>query len=345
MAKPRPAQREVSLRDKVAFLSRPEAYPGGGEAVEVKETHMAVVFLVGDRVYKLKKPVEYAHRDCRRLAAREFLCREEVRLNRRLAPGVYLGVEPLGRDAGGRLALSVREAIVDWLVVMRRLPERLMLDVALAAGEVSPARIDAVAERLGAFYRGLVPEPLSADAYVAHFVREQARNRTVLADARFPRPRERALPVLERLDRLLDETPEMLGLRARDGRIREGHGDLRPEHLCLSDPPVVIDCLEFHRALRLVDPFDELCLLALECQRWGAAWIGERLLRHLGRALEEVPAPRLLAFYRAYRACLRARLALSHLLEAHPRDPGAWEPLALAYLALAEPAARRAMPG
>ncbi|XKE46552.1 hypothetical protein LG302_05270 [Halomonas organivorans] len=349
MAKPRregvdDGSGTVPLGDKVAHLSRPGAYPDFDGEVEVKETHMAFVFLVGERVYKLKKPVEYRHRDCHRLASREFLCREEVRLNRRLAPDVYLGVEPLGRDADGGLALSRHEGIVDWLVVMRRLPEDRLLDAAVTRGDVAPDRIDALADLLGRFYAGLVAEDLPPEAYIAHFVREQAKNREVMTDRRFAMPGDRVTAVLDRLDRLLDEDPEPLGRRAREGRIKEGHGDLRPEHVCLVEPPVVIDCLEFNRFLRLVDPFDELSLLALECERLGAAWIGERLRRRVARRLGDAPDPRVLAFYRAYRACLRARLALSHLLEPDPRDPEIWEPLARDYLALAEPAARRAMP-
>ncbi|WP_221766075.1 hypothetical protein [Halomonas nitroreducens] len=349
MAKPRHESSDngraaVPLRDKVAHLSRPQAYPDGEGEVEVKETHMAFVFLVGERVYKLKKPVEYRHRDCHRLASREFLCREEIRLNRRLAPDVYLGVEPLGRGAGGALALSSREGVVDWLVVMRRLPEDRLLDEALARGDVAPERIDALADLLGHFYAGLAAEDLTAEDYVARFVREQAKNREIMADRRFAMPGDRVATVLDRMDRLLDEAPDLVGRRVREGRIKEGHGDLRPEHVCLVEPPVVIDCLEFNRNLRLVDPFDELSLLALECERLGGAWIGERLFRRVGQALEDAPDPRVLAFYRAYRACLRARLSLSHLLEPHPRDAEAWEPLARDYLALAASAVRWAMP-
>ncbi|MDR9438830.1 MAG: hypothetical protein RI841_04925 [Halomonas sp.] len=334
------ATNDISLRDKVAFLSSPRVYVGFEGEVDVKETHMAWVFLTADRVYKLKKPVEYNHRDCHVLRDREFLCHEEVRLNRRLAPEVYLGVASLRLNSEGRLALNGEGEVVDWLVVMKRLPEHLMLDVALSQGTVTKARVTRVAERLSGFYQGLEPVEMSVETYLEHFKRELDRNREVIADSRFSLARDGVAPMLDRLDRLLVEEPELLGERARQGRIVEGHGDLRPEHVCLSEPPVVIDCLEFSRPLRLVDPFDELSFLGLECDRLGAAWIGELLVNECAQTLLDWPDRRLLAFYTAYRACLRARLSLAHLLEPDPRTPDKWEPQARDYLALGQQACR-----
>jgi len=330
----------VSLQDKVAFLSRARAYAGFEGEVEVKETHMAWVFLTETRVYKLKKPVEYDHRDCHFLRDREFLCHEEVRLNRRLAPDVYLGVASLRRDGKGRLTLNGQGDVVDWLVVMRRLPAHLLLDEALSQGCVTRAEIARVSARLGDFYAGLDPSEMTQKAYLAHFRRELKRNREVIEDARFAQASQGVSPMLDRLDRLLVDEPELLGERARQGRIKEGHGDLRPEHVCLCKPPVVIDCLEFSRALRLVDPFDELCFLGLECERLGADWIGEQLIDEVAARLADWPSKRLLAFYTAYRACLRARLSLAHLLDPEPRTPEKWEPQAKAYLALGQRACR-----
>ncbi len=331
---------DVALRDKVAFLSSARAYPGFEGEVEVRETHMAWVFLAGERVYKLKKPVEYRHRDCHFLADREYLCHEEVRLNRRLAPEVYLGVASLRLAPGGRLALDGEGEVVDWLVVMQRLPEHLMLDVALVQGTVTGAGVSRVARRLADFYRGLEPVEMPVGTYLDRFRRELDRNREVIADTRFSLASDGVAAMLDRLDRLLAEEPDLLGDRARQGRIVEGHGDLRPEHVCLSEPAVVIDCLEFSRPLRLVDPFDELSFLGLECDRLGAAWIFELLVSTCARMLRDRPCGRLLAFYTAYRACLRARLSLDHLLEPDPRTPDKWEPRAREYLALGQRACR-----
>ena len=122
----------AGVAEKVAFLSRPDAYPHRADEVVVRETHMSWVFLAGPRVYKLKKPVRFPYLDFSTLARREAACRAELRLNRRLAGDVYVDVIPL-TAMQHRLALAGSGAVVDWLVVMRRLDERCMLDHAIAA--------------------------------------------------------------------------------------------------------------------------------------------------------------------------------------------------------------------
>jgi aminoglycoside phosphotransferase family enzyme len=330
----------VSTAEKVAFLGSPEAYSYRPLRVDVTETHMSWVFIAGGRVYKLKKPVRYPFLDFRTLAAREANCREEVRLNRRLAPDVYFGVVPLTKKRVNGLALDGRGEVVDWLVEMRRLPQGLMLDRAILEHTVErdcgDLRIDAVADLLIAFYRACPPADISPLSYVQQFAREQAITEAVLRDPRFSLDKGRVDYALDRVRRGLEEDAGILQDRVKHGRVVEGHGDLRPEHVCLSDPPVIIDCLEFSRALRLVDPFDELTFLALECARLDAAWIGERLIARCADALVDAPSPRLLEFYWTYRACLRARQALAHLLEPDPREPWKWVPLANRYLALAQ---------
>jgi aminoglycoside phosphotransferase family enzyme len=330
----------VSTVEKVAFLGTPEAYPYRPLRVDVKETHMSWVFIAGDRVYKLKKPVRYPFLDFRTLASREANCREEVRLNRRLAPDVYIGVVPLTKEQNGRLALAGRGEVVDWLVEMRRLPDGLMLDRIILGHRLErdrgDQRIDAVADLLIAFYRAAPPADLSPESYVQQFAREHAINEAVLSDPRFNLDRAQVSYALGQVRRRLEEDAAILEDRVKQGRVLEGHGDLRPEHICLSDPPVIIDCLEFSRALRLVDPFDELTFLALECARVDVRWIGERLIERCANGLGERPSPRLLEFYWMYRACLRARLALAHLLEPDLREPWKWVPLANRYLELAQ---------
>jgi aminoglycoside phosphotransferase family enzyme len=133
--------------------------------------------------------------------------------------------------------------------------------------------------------------------------------------------------------------------RVEAGRIVEGHGDLRPEHVSMTDPPAIIDCLEFSLALRSVDPFEEIVFLGLDCARFGADWVFPELFRRLGEALDDRPPHELLAFHWCYRALLRARLALLHLTEPAPRTPEKWRPLAWRYIELAEEAEDRTRQG
>jgi uncharacterized protein len=330
---PGPSEGEVGAF--VTFLSSPEAFPRGDGGVEVKETHKSWVFLCGEHVYKLKKPVRNHLQDLTTLATREENARNEVRLNRRLAPEIYLGAVPLTRLPDGELCIDGRGTPVDWLVHMKRIPEAMMLDHAIASGSVTRERIECVIHLLADFYQGLDPFDLAPEAYFAHFVREHLENARILTTTGFGfGPRDIDV-LLDAFASFLEDVRPLLQERACAGRIVEGHGDLRPEHVCLSDPPVIIDCLEFNLGLRLVDPHDELGYLGLECQFLGAPWIAERLLTgYATRSGDHCPLT-LLSFYQAYRGFVRARLSLAHLLDPGPQDQRKWVGKTLGYLKLA----------
>jgi aminoglycoside phosphotransferase family enzyme len=337
------------LSAKVAFLSSAAAYHSV-DMVDVRETHMAWVFLAGDRAYKLKKPVRYPFLDYGTLDARRRICFEEVRLNRRLAPDVYLGVARLTLEGDGSLAINGAGGIVDWLVEMRRLPEQIFLDHAILSDTVPRSAVEAVADRLARFYHAAPTVEVDPVEHISRFVHELGKSREVFATREFDSLAKRGSRILTQLEGLLTRAPEIVVDRVAARRIVEGHGDLRPEHVCLTDPPVFIDCLEFSRNLRLVDPFDELAFLSMECAVLGARWIGPVLVERCATALGDRPSDELIAFYTAYRASFRARQSLVHLLEPAPRTPEKWIPLAKAYLDEAEravvtlrpPEARRA---
>jgi aminoglycoside phosphotransferase family enzyme len=310
-----------------------------GTAIELVETNMAWVVLAGPYALKLKKPVRRPFLDFGTLRARERACREELRLNARLAPDVYLGLDALQWD-GRALALVAATArrpgsrTLDWLVRMRRLPRERMLDALIARGALGPAEVDALADALVAFYRAAPAAPPPDDGYVARFEREHAINRQVLCDPRLGLA-PRATAVLDRFGaRLALEAPR-LRARVAAGRVVDGHGDLRAEHVCLDGPPVVIDALEFSPDLRRVDPLDEAALLGVECEALGAPWVGPRVAARLATGLGDADGPALLPFYRAWRALLRARLALAHLADPSPRTPARWAPLAARFVAIA----------
>ena len=219
---------------------------------------------------------------------------------------------------------------------MRPLPRSRMLDAVLATGTVTPADIDRLAVRLTQFFRSAAPVALDASAYLGRIGAAQAANRAVLLNPRFSEAETTAM--LSQFDRALAQHASAVGARAEQGHVREGHGDLRPEHVCLRDPPVVIDCLEFNRMLREVDPYDELACLGIECRMLGADWVGPRLLPRVGEVLGNAPPPEVMALYGAQRALVRARLAAAHLLDIRPRTPHHWLPLARRYVAQARAA-------
>lgn len=323
------------IQAKLKFLQTPAAYGESGPLLACVETHMSWLFLLEQRVFKLKKPVSFPFLDFTTLKAREFYCREEVRLNARLAPAIYLGVMALQWQDGAfallpEARLPAGGETVDWLVVMRRLPGDRMLLQRLASHAMAPPDLDALVELLGRFYRAAPVAPVSVADYLARFQREQAANRQVLLRPQF-QLRDAALAI-ERLGTALAQGADLLRARAAGRRVLEGHGDLRPDHVFLLQPPVVIDCLEFNPQLRQVDPFDEMAYLGLECEMAGAPWIGGYLSAGVADALGDPPPPGLLHLYTAQRALLRARLAMAHLLDSQPRSPEKWPPLAQRYI-------------
>lgn len=324
----------VRLEDKLAFLSDGRNLPGRPAQVEARETHMSWVFLTPDRVYKLKKPVRFSYLDFSTPERRAALCRAEDRLNRRLAPDVYLGVLPLTAGPSG-LAIGGEGPAVDWLVAMRRLDMAESLETLLLERRLRLGQVDAVAAALGAFYRRARRVPMPAERYLAGWHRSLKVHRQVLCDPRLGLPIGLVGRTLAVQRRFLAERAGVLAARARAGRILDAHGDLRPEHVWPIRPVTIIDCLEFDARLRALDPLDEIAFLHLECERLGARWAGERLRRRLAAQFGENRADGLFLFYRGHRALLRARLSIAHLYDATPRTPEKWPRQARAYLALA----------
>jgi aminoglycoside phosphotransferase family enzyme len=332
----RDASSAIGTEAKLAFLSRPGSFPGQAHRVDAIETHMSWVFLTDNYAYKLKKPVRLAPFDARTLAARRRYCDEEVRLNRRLAPDVYLGVVALRVDTRGRLQLGGDGAVVDWLVRMRRLPAAHMLDRAIGAGSVRQDDLRRVAAHLAAFYRAASPLTIDAGAYRAAFARDVDRNRRALTRPAYGLAPGPVRDLCAAQQALLAARADWLDERVRLRRIVEGHGDLRPEHICLAPQVSVIDCLEFARPLRIVDPADELGFLALECERLGAAAAGTYLLRAVGRLTGDRPHTGLVHLYQSLRAALRARIAIRHLDDERFRQAPTWRHRAETYLQLAQ---------
>jgi aminoglycoside phosphotransferase family enzyme len=324
----------AAIGDKVAFLSRPEAYPHPAREVMRRETHMSWIFLAGEKVYKLKKPVRFPYLDFSTLVRREAACRAELALNRRLAPDVYQDVVALTQSAGG-LALGGSGEPVDWLVVMRRLDESETLDHALAARQLSTWQLDRLIATLVGFYRRAAGIVVSADLHLANWHRSLAYNRRVLLDPHLGVPAGLVRQADRAQRRFLSERRWLLAERVNGRHIVDGHGDLRPEHIWLGDPVRIIDCLEFNPSLRAVDPFDEVAFLCLECERLGGGWASNYIKRRAMQGLRDHLSEELFTFYRCYRATLRARLAIAHLLETNPRTPEKWPRLARTYLRLA----------
>jgi len=297
----------------VRWLSLPENHPQGAANVEVCETHLSWVFLTDRHAYKLKKPVRFEFVDFSTPDARRRACEDELRLNRRMAPDVYLQVLPISQAPTGELRFGEDGQVVDWVVQMRRLRAEDALDARLRAGALSHDELQSIAEFLANFYQQAHPLDWQDGEYPEAIARHVRANRAELLS-----PRHGLAPNLvkrvhaEQLYRLCTQSGQFSS-RVAQRRLIDGHGDLRPEHVYLSprggEPPVVIDCLEFSPELRRLDITDELAFLAMECDALGAQHVGEEVLNAWQKASGDNPPGWLIHFYKAYRACVRAKVA------------------------------------
>lgn len=325
----------------VCWLATPTAYDHRPDGVAHIQTHISHVFLAGPYAYKLKKPVRYDFLDFSTVAAREFACREELRLNRRLAADTYLDVLPITRTEDGAYQIGGPGRPVDWLVQMRRLPTEMTLDALWRRGELLPAHVDRLAETLVNFYRGLTPLPLTPAEYRERCLAHVRGNLRELLAARHHLQRG----VVERvhsfqLQFLLFENA-ILEERVAQGRIVDGHGDLRPEHICLADRVTIFDCIEFSPDFRSIDAADELAFLAAECDFLGAEWVGPQLFNAYQQQSGDRPPTVLLDFYKSYRACVRAKVAALRADQVHGGEQGRFAAEARKHLAGAERYASR----
>ncbi len=309
----------------------------------VVETHAALVFLTADRAFKLKKPVTRSHLDFSTAPRRLVACLSELRLNRPLAAETYLGVAPVRRAPSGRIGLDTPGEVIDRVVVMRRLPEARNLETILKSGRPCPPLWrDALGERMAQFLRAAPPLPPGRAARHWSFMFAEARrSRDALARWDADLGPEAAEVGRGAVAALAYRRREVMG-RVADRLVVEGHGDLRPEHVCFTDPVTVFDRVEFCIDLRIADPFDEAAYLGLESEILGDADLGPALTARLEKEGIAPPSPGLAALYRVLRCLTRARLSMDHLLDPDPRTPGKWAPAARRYLALARQALRAA---
>ncbi|HEV3048272.1 MAG TPA: AAA family ATPase [Solirubrobacteraceae bacterium] len=286
-------------------LADPATYKGR-PAVSVYETHASCVFVAGARAYKIKKPVALGFLDYSTLARRRRACEEEVRVNQALAPGLYLGVRAIVESAAGlRFADADAPGAVEYAVEMRRFNEQDTLAGAIAAGALEPAQIEATARLIAAFHRSA--------PVVRGWGPEQVRERwrVNLEDLRrTAHPEAWRLEVPARFaSAFLGAHAEQLRRRGDQGFARDGHGDLRCEHVLLRPLARIVDRIEFDPNLRRADVACDLAFLAMDLEARGQRWAAEELFEDYERVGLDCGEPRLRAFYACHWALVRAKVA------------------------------------
>jgi len=319
----------------VAALSRPDAYPDRPQHVRVVETHMSWVFVTDERAYKLKKPLRYSYLDFSTPEARRINSEREIRLNRRFSMDVYHGLWAVLPTADGLCVGGPGPDAVDWLVAMRRLDDTRTLERGLLEGWAEAATLRPALWPLLAHYRAARSEPMGGFDYVNRLWRQLEADAAELVRAEFGLDAERVARIRRGCLGYLAAQAAVPASRARRGWLVEGHGDLRPEHVYLVDQPRLVDCLEFNRAFRVLDPIDELASLSLHCARLGGDWVRPLLFDMYEEVTGDRPPAPLIAFYLAARGLLWAKLAVWHLGHAGA-DRARWRRRAESYLEIAE---------
>lgn len=290
--------------DLVSALATPE--------VELIETHISWVFLAATEVWKVKKSVDLGFLDYSTLAKRRAACENEARLNQRLAPGVYLGTVPITRDASGSPRFGGSGPVVDWAVHMVRLSDDHRADFRLADGTLGLAEIEKIAARLAGFHR-----LARADEEFRRF--GNLETITFNVQENFTQTRQ-TLPLYLSRDeaaeaeiwqlRFLEQHAGLFAERAAGGRVRDGHGDLRLEHVYLDGDDVkIIDCIEFNDRFRFADVAADVAFLAMDLTWHGCADLAEIFLAAYAREADDFDLYPLVDFYESYRAFVRGKVA------------------------------------
>ncbi len=287
-------------------LADPATY-GAQPPLELHETHASWVFLVGERAYKVKKPLALGFLDYSTLALRRAACREEVSVNRELAPEVYLGVRAIVPAAGGyELAPEHAAAAVEYAVEMRRFRDADTLAGLIDQHALTGGQLRAVADRLAVFHRAAPRVPGGEVSAVLGMWRANVAELAELSGGQRTRA-ELAEGFGEAF--LLAHGGEVERRRAA-GLTRDGHGDLRCEHVLPGPPVTVVDRIEFDPALRHTDVACDLAFLAMDLEASGARWAAAELLEAYAQQGLDPGSPELQAFYGAHRALVRAKVAL-----------------------------------
>ena len=277
--------------------------------IEIIRTHISFVLLGKRRVLKLKKPINLGFLDYTTIEKRRDACQAEVDLNSRLCPGYYDGVQPISR-INGELRFSDRGPVVDYGVIMKRLPSDQMLDRLLARGEVTETMVEHIADRLNEFHRaahrGPEVDALGSLEVIARNWKENFDQTAPYVDRTIDAETYEAIRAWG--SRWLNERQELLRSRVVDGHICDGHGDIRAESICVTNGLCIFDCIEFNERFRYGDTASEVAFLAMDLDARGRPDLGYYFAEQYVLLSSDADLFSLLPFYRCYRAYVRGKV-------------------------------------
>ena len=301
------------------ILLDPQAYPHPARDLRMIETHISWVFLAGEHAYKVKKPLRLPFLDYSTRELREAACREELRLNRRTAPELYIDVVPIG---GLRPSVDGGEPVLDWAVRMHRFPQQALFAAMADDGLLQPWQVDSLAEAIASFHGKAEVCAAGSDFGAPSTVEGDAlSNFSEIAALSPPEGIAReALAVLRQWTADAAATlRERFDARRAGGFVRECHGDLHLNNVVLmASGPRPFDCIEFDPALRRTDVMSDVAFLFMDFAARGLPRLGYRFLDRYLERTGDFEGVRLLRFYAVYRAMVRAKVAYLRWAQATP---------------------------
>jgi aminoglycoside phosphotransferase family enzyme len=299
-------------------LLNPEIYPDRPPIIKFIETHISLLFLTGNHVYKVKKAVDFGFLDFTSLEKREFFCEQEVNLNRRLSPAIYLGVVRITKE-GDRIHLEGKGEPVEYAVKMKQIPEEKLMDKLLEKKQVTPEMIEAVSKRLVKFYLAAETNDL-----IKSFAKsERVKQDTDENFEQTERYIEVAIPrkvyegVRNNTNDFFRTHEKIFQQRIASNRIRDCHGDLRLEHIYWGDEICIFDCIEFNQRFRYTDVAADIAFLAMDLDYHGREDLTEHLIRAYVGESGDHELMEVLDFYKCYRAYVRGKVESFRLDDPH----------------------------
>jgi len=297
---------EEAQREAVAFLSDPKTH--GGATVETITTHASRIFMAGDRVYKLKRAVQYSYLDFSTPELRRKSCEEELRLNRRTAPSLYLEVQPITREATG-LALNGKGEAVDWAVVMLRFPQEALFSRLAESGGLTPNLMRRLADNIAAFHRSAEVTPdfggrVGIDQVI------DINDNSLRRDGPPHIPVAEAEALTNDARKAANDVSSLLERRRIAGKVRRCHGDLHLGNIALIDgAPTLFDCLEFNPSLASIDVLYDLAFLLMDLKHRERATEAAIVFNRYLDVSEESDGIAALPLFLSLRAWVRAHVA------------------------------------
>lgn len=300
-----------NLPDFIAALLRPQSYPHPATELRLVQTHISFVIIAGDFVYKFKKPVDFGFLDFSTLERRKCCCEQELLLNRRLCPEIYLDMVRVTQANSG-FALNGSGKVVEYGVKMARMPEEGMMINLIKAGKLGREQIDAIVDRLIPFYqqaeRSAEIDAFGAATAVAVNILENFSQtegmigQGALSQAQFARISAWSKEFLAQKERFKQ--------RIAGGYIRDCHGDLYSANICLADKVYIYDCIEFNQRFRYCDVASDVAFLAMDLDFHGLYELSEYFIDRFCQLSGDSGLREMLNFYKCYRAYVRGKIGL-----------------------------------